>query len=104
MTKKEYNGWYNYETWLFNLHYDGLFSDDAKMFYDDAEASRTFTKAEQAALDLSGSIEAFADDVLSENEPVSPFIQDMLRGAMQEVNFHEVAKHYISNVEQELAA
>ena len=91
MEKKTYNGWTNWETWNANLWID-----------NDWQMSESYACQ---ALDLLGSYEP--DDAVDElaeiiesdfNEfmpEVSGFFADMLNGAMREVNWHEIAKHYI---------
>ena len=105
MTKKEYNGWYNYETWLMNLWMDndegsqGYWSEIAQECYDDAEACATFTREENAVF-------AFADRLKEEKEQENPveganFWADMMNAALSEVNYHDIAEHYIDEVEKE---
>ncbi len=102
MTNKEYNGWYNYETWLVNLWIDSTegsqsyWAGRAQEAFDNAEASRPFTKAEQATLDLSNQLK-------EETEESSPLTEatlftDLLNGALSEVNWHEIAGHWVENV------
>lgn len=104
MTRNEYNGWYNYETWSFNLHWDDAFREDAQMFYDASEASKSFTKAEQAAINLSEHMRDMAQEILDQLTPKNPWVQDMISGAFSEINFHEIAKHYIEKIEAEQEA
>ena len=100
MTRKEYNGWYNYETWLFNLHWDSSFTEDAQDAWDNAEACKTFTREEQAALDLADRIKTIAEEVTDEAaRQTNPWILDLVNGAFSEINFHEIAQHYIAELD-----
>lgn len=60
--------------------------------YENAEPAGVFTKAERAALDL-------MDELKDQHEEAMPEVQgvfaDLLNAAMSEVNWHEIAKHYI---------
>ena len=103
MQNTPYNGWHNYETWLFNLWYDNAWEDDAQRCWDEAEADDTFTREENAAFALKDSIEGFAEEFATEGVPEAGFIADLVRASMQEVNFLEIAKHYIAEVEREEA-
>jgi hypothetical protein len=98
-TSKKYNGWTNYETWLFNLWHDDAFTDDAAQMWKEAEADDTFTREENAALALAECIEAWADEVIE--IPATGFLADITRSAMQEINYHEIAQHYIADTDKE---
>jgi hypothetical protein len=100
-TDKKYNGWTNWETWSFNLHWDNNFTEDAQRSYDDAEADSTFTKEENAAFSLIETIKSCAEEMLDMEPVKNPWIQDIVSGYMSEVNFHEIAKAYIDSVEKE---
>lgn len=102
-TDKKYNGWTSYETWLFNLWYDGAFAEDAQQCWDDAEKDETFSREENAALALKDSIENFADEFATEGVPESGFVADLVRASMQEVNFYEIARGYIESLDKEEA-
>lgn len=104
-TDTKYNGWTNWETWSFNLHWDDAFSEDAQRAYDEAESDSTFTREENAAFLLADCIKEIAEETIdsAENKP-SLWTQDIINGYMSEVNFHEIARHYIDEVEKEQAA
>ena len=97
-TDKKYNGWTNYETWLFNLHFDDCFGEDAETFYKDAEACEIFTRRENATFSLAAYIEDYADEFRPEM-PSNGFYADLIETGMSEINYHEIAKHYIHDVE-----
>ena len=105
MNKKEHNGWYNYETWLAGLWIDNSDSewmtDRAQLAYDEAEKDDTFTREENAAF-------ALADEMKTTFEDESPadvtgFYADLINAALSEINWHEIAEHYINEVEKEEA-
>lgn len=104
MNDSKYNGWTNYETWLFNLHFDDYFADVAQDYFDNAEAGDTFSKAEQATLDLASYIEEtfeqFAEEFMGQGSSVSsgPFV-DLINAGLSSVNHYEIAKHYIAECE-----
>lgn len=95
---KKYNGWTNYETWAVNLWFDDSWSETAQEIYNEAEAERSFTKEERATLTLT-------DRIKDEVEEMQPDLgasiwSDLLSAAMSEVNWYEIAKHYIAEVDQ----
>lgn len=108
MTKKEYNGWFNYETWLVKLWMDNeegsscYFAELAQTAYDDAEADDTFTRKENAALALDDQIKEYHEEIVeSAGVPSNGFISDLLSAAMSEVNWHEIAVSLLDDVEEE---
>ena len=98
MNDTTYNGWTNYETWNFNLWFDSAFADDAERIYEDAESDAWFTKSERATLDLADHIESFCDEYLPANDHAS-FFTDVLSAAINRVNWHEIAEHYIDDID-----
>lgn len=107
-TSKRYNGWTNYETWCVALWIGNEEGSSraadamAQQCYDDAEESSTFTRDEQAALDLAEALE----DEWNEANPLADQASawsDLLSAALSEVNWHEIATHYIDDVDKDPA-
>lgn len=99
---EKYNGWTNYETWLVNLWADNdqesyqFWREQSQAAYDNAEKDDTFTREERAALDL-------ADELKEWYTPpeVTGIWADMINAALSEVNWYEIAEHYIADCEKE---
>lgn len=114
MTKKEYNGWFNYETWNAALWIDNdegsqsYWREQTQECYDAAEASDLYTKDERATLDLRGRLadhfEAQSQEILTQANAQASFWADMLGAALSEVNWHEIAEHFIADLDKEEAA
>ncbi len=98
MTRKEYNGWYNYETWLFNIHWDSSFTEDAQEIWNNAEAGEFLTREENAAHDLADCMKDTAEEYTQDALPKNPWIADLVNAAVSEINFYEIAEHYIEEV------
>jgi hypothetical protein len=99
---KRYNGWTNYETWNLALwlgndsgSYD-YWQEQTQEAYKNADSSRSFTKREQAALDLADILEAEIEEQAPE---VTGFYADILSAAMSEVNYHEIAEHWLDDAD-----
>lgn len=75
MSNTKYNGWFNYETWLTNLH----FSD-----YLDY-----YTK--YSGYDLKCIISELWEP---EVENLNPFLQDVIESFLSEVNWDEIAENH----------
>lgn len=100
----KYNGWTNYETWLVNLWMDNeqgsseYWNECAQEAYDNADSDTSFTREERATLNL-------ADTMKDEHEEAQPEVTglwaDMMNAALSEVNWYEIAEHYIEEVDKE---
>lgn len=100
--EKGYNGWTNYETWNVAQWFDNdsseYWRERAQEFYNDAESDETFTRDERAALDLADAME----EEVNENTPtVTGMYADLLNASIGSVNWHEIAAHYIEDVDKD---
>lgn len=90
-----YNGWTNYETWLTNLWLDGLeFGDYIQDLSDDLDDK-------DAVLDwCSDYLEQLVEDLIEDATPngVSGFITDLINSAFQEIDFRDIAEHYVDDI------
>jgi hypothetical protein len=111
MRDREYNGWTNYETWLVNLWMDNeegsqeFFREQAEDIYAEAKADTAghavWTPSETARFRFA----AWLKDHHEEQRPELPGLYgDLLGGALSEVNWGEIARHYIEAVEEEANA
>ncbi len=92
-----YNGWTNYETWLLNLHFDNCYQDDAERIYNEAEDTKLFSKEKNAKHELADFIkQSIEEEYLPDTD--SPFYNDLLNGAISEINFLEIADGYIEEL------
>lgn len=92
-----YNGWTNYETWCMALHMG-----------NDESLQRCFERAAVEAVQdvgvgdavpvLADRLEEWHKDAMPE---VSGVFADLLNAAMSEVNWYEIARHYIEAVQEE---
>lgn len=96
-TKHEYNGWYNYETWLANLHFDDAFRDDAESILADCidEFSDAETIRSEATEHLAAAIKEVITDCTPENQ--NGLAQDFINAGLREINYEEIANHYIAD-------
>ena len=102
--ERGYNGWTNYETWNLALWLgndsgsDAYWREHAQDCYDYAEATRSMTRLENAALALSDILKA---DIEENTPTVTGFYADVLNAAICEVNYYEVAMSFLSDIELE---
>ncbi len=98
----KYNGWTNRETWLCNLWFDNFdFTDLMDMFEGCEDKGDILNTIEDYIKDY---VEEFVESYISPNDyrAAHGFIQDMLNSAIQEIDFRDIAEHYVDDVADEL--
>src|SRR5690349_15289419 len=108
---KTYNGWTNYETWNVKLWMDNdqgsytYYTDLAPEVWDESEAEKSFTRAELAALDLADRLKDEYEEgmvsLLERSKATASVWADLLGAALSEVNWYEIAEHYIDEVDKD---
>lgn len=94
MERREYNGWTNYETWNLALWLDN--GGEADYYHGRALEIMESNEGDVdvSTRELAGEIESAARD----NAPdLDGFAGDMLSAALSEVNFEEIAAHYVAD-------
>jgi hypothetical protein len=105
---ERYQGWKNYETWAVALWLDNeeeSYDEShalARAAWDDAEPDETFSRAEVARLALASSIKEWIerDNPL---EGKNTLYSDLLNAALSEVDWHEIADHYLDDIAEDAA-
>jgi hypothetical protein len=99
-----YNGWTNYETWVVALWMDNeqgshdFFREQAREYYDDS-TGKPYTPREEVACRR---FAEYLKEHYDENLPEMPGVYgDLLGGALSEVNWREIARHYIDYIIEE---
>lgn len=107
-----YNGWHNYETWCVNLWMsndagsDEFYREMAQEVWNDSEqetrqdSTVLFTRDEVATRTLADRLKDSHEEQQSELTGVSGVFADLLTAALGEVNWYEIAEHYISDVDK----
>lgn len=102
MEKKEYNGWYNYETWLIKLWMD---NDEGNYNYW-LDRVRDYVRGGlEDEKDKEKAYQALADEIKEQHEEYieqnlkeqSGFMADLVNAAISEVNWYEIAEHMIND-------
>jgi len=107
VTDTKYNGWTNYETWCVNLWMsndqgsDEYYRELAQETYNRAEPEPSFTRDEVATRNLSDTLEGEFDERQSELVGVTGVFADLLNASLSEVNWYEIAEHYISDIDKD---
>ena len=95
----KYNGWTNYDTWLCNLWFDNFeFSEMLDMF-DGCEDKDDILRV------IKNYIKDYVEEVVEESRGnASGFINDLISSALGEIDYYDIAEHYVDDVAEELEA
>ena len=97
MNTLKYNGWTNYETWLCNMWFDNFnFTDQMDLFDDCADNCDVLDIIEYY---IKSYVEEYVEYSISDDHG---FIHDMLNSAISEIDFRDIAEHYVDDVVDEL--
>jgi hypothetical protein len=96
-----YNGWTNYETWLTNLH----FEDFTDVFAEMVEEGQFDEMNDDEILDCcTDYLSDYIDDYLNSVCRISDnFIHDVIMSFVQEIDFKEIASHYVADIIADVA-
>ena len=97
----KYNGWTNYDTWLCNLWFDNFeFSEMLDMFDGCEDKGDILNTIEDY---IKSYVEEFVDSYLAPGD-THGFIHDMINSSLREIDFRDIAEHYVDDVAEELEA
>lgn len=99
MNHQEYNGWYNYETWLFGIHFSADdFKEEIEGIVENYERKPGdyLTDDQRRRGQLAEYLgEWFGEYVESQDRPAG-ILTDLLNAAASEVNFDDIAENWLS--------
>jgi len=100
MNNKEYNGWYNYETWVVSLWMDN--EQGTYDYWRSVANDLVSLESPEFIADANTRACRLADRIKDEHEQALPELQgfpaDLLNAAMSEVNWYEIAEHLLESV------
>ena len=99
MTRKEYNGWTNYETWAVKLWMDN--EQGTQEHFDELADRHLKRNGEDNLHLLADALKAAHEEALPE---VRGFAADLLNAAMSEVNWHEIANSLVEDAKERVEA
>ena len=99
MDTQKYNGWTNWATWMVNLHFGDLdFTNDVLESgeFDDMAPGDI---RRYVASWIQAYVESYLDEVADTN---NCFVSDLINGTMRDVDWHDIADHYVDDILVEL--
>lgn len=107
MERKEYNGWTNYETWLVKLWLDNdqgsaeYWMEEARDAMNAAVANENSAEGlrDEARGILAERIQSEHEHYVDELLPRAGFASDLMNAALSEVNWEEIARHYVEEID-----
>lgn len=100
---KTYNGWKNYETWLVKLWQDNE-QGEQEFWRDRAEYCVKVDGKESAVRSLSDIMKEHYEEASGELAGVTGFWSDLMGAALSEVNWREIAEHWIEEAIEALTS
>lgn len=103
MDDRTHNGWANYETWVVNLWLDNeegihdYWREQARHQWQIATATSYSTREEEA---LQALVDILKDDHEEESPELTGVYCDLLKAALEEVNWREIAVHFMDTVDK----
>ena len=91
MNEKEYNGWTNYETWNVNLHLDEMYQRIAN--------EHTLLSTYHLGQLLKDTTWDLAEEIAPDAVRGAGFVSDLFTAGLGEVNWYEIAEHYVEELE-----
>ena len=96
MDTQKYNGWTNYSTWLCNLWFDDL----SPLFEDHIEDLSEEHDSKDELLDtlsewIEQHVDGYVESIVDER---SGFVMDLVGSAFREIDFRDIAEHYVDDV------
>ena len=99
MNIQKYNGWTNYETWLCNMWFNDFDFTDMMDMFDNCEDNCD-------VLDIiENYIKEHVEEYVEYSLPhggIHGFMHDMLNAAISEIDWRDIAEHYVDDVVDEL--
>lgn len=90
--KNNYNGWANYETWLFNLWYGDYLHETVEELREEAKL-REENEIEYGTVYYI--VNGFIDQILEDANLGNGFLSDAIGYVIQKVDVHEIAENLL---------
>jgi hypothetical protein len=95
MTDTKYNGWTNYETWNANLWIDNDWRMNEQIAMITGDLFGSYEDLDKITNLVANNIKRMFIEMMPEIE--NGFFSDVMNASFREVNFHEIARHYVES-------
>jgi len=99
MNTQKYCGWSNYETWLCNMWFNDFDFTNMMEMFDKCEDNCDVLEIIENY--IKEHVEEYVEYSLSPGDQYG-FIHDMLNAAISEIDWRDIAEHYVDDVVDEL--
>jgi hypothetical protein len=88
-----YNGWKNYETWVYNLHLTNE-GDVMRDYFEQLSSMNAYELGQYLKEELD-------EQILGREEILPSLLCDLLMSASSEIDFREIAEHLLNDYNNE---
>ena len=97
MSDSTYNGWKNYETWNVKLWLDNEYGS----YIEVTDQAKQAVEAETERYEFADWLKDYVEEILfPEDAEPSGLAADLLRGALSDVDWFEIAEAYLSDAKE----
>jgi len=95
----DYNGWENRETWLVPLWLEECPIEELEAPERDDQSDEEYKSEKVSA--LADALKEYCDEIFYPDDKATGLVADLLIGAVNRINWSEIAEHWVDDVQWE---